>query len=131
MRRMQECNAAWSYKRSLSSHHKQSEVSECCQGVLSVFFVMFYNKYTFCLCAKGDHWWNSIVLTTFTPQNWIENVRMSWKTFVKGFMLYCVKGYGYETISLQRRVAITLWSLAMPTEYCSIAHFWSVNIYRF
>ena len=30
---------------------------------------------------KSDHWWNFIVLRTFTSQDWIENFRMSRQTF--------------------------------------------------
>ena len=30
---------------------------------------------------RSDHWWNFIVLKTFTPQDWVENFRMSRQTF--------------------------------------------------
>ena len=44
-------------------------------------YIGTYNiSVTFCY-HRSDHWWNFVVLQTFTAQDWIENFRMSRETF--------------------------------------------------
>ena len=95
------------------------------------FFARFITSHNLYSYARSDHWWNSIVLTVFTPQDWTENFRMSCQTFD----YLCQRFYPHpskkhtviqQSISVQRQVAITLWCLATPTEYHTIAHLFGV-----
>ena len=76
---------------------------------------------------RSSAWWERIVCSTFTQQDWLENFRVSKQTFLYlCAQLQCTIGK-YNTkfrqaISVQKRVAITLWVLATPCEYRSVAH---------
>jgi len=80
---------------------------------------------------RSDVWWNNVVLRTFTQQDWIDNFRMSKETF----MYICNKlspdlartdTLMRTCLSVERRVAVTIWCLATPTEYCTIAHLFGI-----
>ena len=76
---------------------------------------------------RSRNWWDQIVQNTFTPRHWIENFRVSRDTFLyicrqlKERISKCNTKFR-KAISLQHRIAITLWVLATPSEYRSIAH---------
>ena len=81
---------------------------------------------------RNSHWWERIVMQTFELTDWLENFRMGKETF---FYL-CDKlrpsisrqnTTFRNAISTERRVAITLWCLATPTEYRTIAHLFGVS----
>ncbi|XP_065892383.1 uncharacterized protein [Dysidea avara] len=81
--------------------------------------------------TRSDTWWKNIVLRTFTHQDWLENFRMSKETF----LYICRRLSGVlirqdtvmrRSISVQQRVAITLWCLATPAEYRTISHLFGV-----
>ena len=83
------------------------------------------------LDCRSDVWWNNVVLRTFTKQDWVENFRMSKETF----LYICNKLSPALTrsdtmfrkcVSVQQRVAVTLWCLATPTEYRTIAHLFGI-----
>ena len=70
-------------------------------------------------------------MRTFTPQDWIKNFRMSRETFdYLCHRLYPIlkkeNTVMQQSISVQQQVAITLWCLATPTEYHTIAHLFGV-----
>jgi len=80
---------------------------------------------------RSDVWWNNVVLRTFTQQDWIDNFRMSKETF----MYICNKlspdlartdTLMRTCLSVERRVAVTIWCLATPTEYRTIAHLFGI-----
>ena len=84
--------------------------------------------FTWC---RSDHWWKFIALGTFTSTDWIENFRMSRETFE----YLCQRLHTFlskkntlmrQSLTVQQRVAITLWCLATPTEYRTIAHLFGV-----
>ena len=71
------------------------------------------------------------MLKTFTARDWLDNFRMSKDTF---FYL-CAQlsptlrrgnTVMRKAISVEQRVAITLWCLAIPAEYRTIAHLFGV-----
>ena len=76
---------------------------------------------------RSSTWWEEIVCNTFTEQDWIENFRVSRETFLyicaqlQHKIVKCDTRFR-QAISLQKRVAITLWVLATPCEYRSVAH---------
>ena len=100
--------------------------------------VTIYSKFVFseCYYAEGvlyrsDVWWNAVVMRTFTHQDWLENFRMC----KDAFMYICNKLSptlrGTDTVlrralSVERRVAVTLWCLAIPTEYRTIVHLFGI-----
>ena len=71
------------------------------------------------------------MLGTFQAQDWVENFRMRKETFD----YLCHRLYPlihrndtvmHKAISVQRRLAITLWCLATPAEYRTISHLFGV-----
>ena len=81
--------------------------------------------------GRSTHWWDDIVLHTFSSQVWLENFRMSRTTF----MYLCrqlsptirrADTVMRRSISVEKRVAITLWCLATQVEYRTIAHLFGV-----
>ena len=81
---------------------------------------------------KSDHWWNYIVLETFTAREWMENFRVSQDTF--RYLCQQLRPYIErsntrlrDAVSLEKRVAITLWTLASPVEYRTVSHLFGVG----
>ena len=77
-------------------------------------------------CRSGQ-WWNEIVLKTFNAQDWVENFRMSHDTFIylcqRLSPALCRKDTAMRRpVTVEQRIAITLWCLATPSEYWTIAH---------
>ena len=75
----------------------------------------------------STQWWEDVVLNNFGPHDWMENFRMSRDTFqylcdqLRPLIQKqdtCMR----RSVSTERRVAITLWVLATPAEYRSVAH---------
>ena len=69
---------------------------------------------------------------TFSPHDWIENFRLSRETF--DYLCWQLHPYiEYSNtwlrtaISVQKRVAITLWTLASPVEYRTVSHLFGVG----
>ena len=72
-------------------------------------------------------WWDHIVGATFTPDDWLTNFRMSRNTF-----LYLCNELKAElvrsdtimrkAISVEKRVAVTLWYLASNADFRTIGH---------
>ena len=77
-------------------------------------------------------WWDHIVGTTFTPDDWLTNFRMSRNTF-----LYLCNELKAElmrsdttmrkAISVEKRVAVTLWYLASNADFRTIGHFFGIS----
>ena len=77
--------------------------------------------------TRSSTWWEEIVCDMFTVQDWIENFRVSRETFLYICAQLQHKIVKHNTrfrqaISVQKRVAITLWVLATPCKYRSVAH---------
>ena len=71
------------------------------------------------------------MMRTFTHQDWIENFRMSKETFLYicnklSPALRRTNTVLRRPLSVERRVAVTLWCLATPTEYRTIAHLFGI-----
>ena len=96
-----------------------------------------YSVYLLSLCKKNvvvwlfrgrsESWWSEVVLKTFTERQWIENFRMSHRTFLHLCDQLHPKLFRSDThyrmaIPVKKRVAIALWFLATPGEYRTIAH---------
>ena len=80
---------------------------------------------------RSDHWWCEIVKKTFTERDWIENFRMRKATFEYLCQQLSSSLRKQDTvfrkaISVEKRVAVTLWCLATPCEYRTIAHLFGI-----
>ena len=80
---------------------------------------------------RSGHWWQHVV-PSFTPCEWLENFRMSKSTFE--YLCDQLRPFIQRQhtrlqslLSVQRRVAITLWTLWTPAEYRTIAHLFGVG----
>ena len=83
------------------------------------------------LLTRSSQWWKYVVLRTFSPNDWVENFRVSKETFV----YLCGKLRPYierqdtrlrKAICVEHRVAITLWCLATCGEYRIIGHLFGI-----
>ena len=76
---------------------------------------------------RSSAWWDEVVCKTFTHRDWVENFRVSQETF----FYICTEVHSEierqntrfrKAVSVQKRVAITLWVLATQCEYWSVGH---------
>ena len=68
-------------------------------------------------------------IQTFGPHDWIENLRIrNFSMFVQSATtIHRETRYKIESaITVEHRVAITLWCLATPVEYSTIAHLFGI-----
>ena len=82
--------------------------------------------------ARSSDWWERIVMEEFTESDWMENFRMGRHTF----MYVCNQLRPYikrkstilrEPISVEKRVAVTIWRLATNVEYRTIGHLFGIS----
>lgn len=81
---------------------------------------------------RSSYWWEHIVKTTFTPQDWLENFRMSQCTFmyVCDQLRASIEKRDTEmrkAVPTDVRVALTLWYLATGADYRTISHLFGVS----
>ena len=81
---------------------------------------------------RSTCWWEEIVGGTFTPQDWLDNFRMSHQTFL--YLCNKLRSSIERTdtvmrraVSVERRVALTLWFLATNSDYRTIGHLFGVS----
>ena len=81
---------------------------------------------------RSTCWWEEIVGGTFTPQDWLDNFRMSHQTFL--YLCNELRSSIERTdtvmrraVSVERRVALTLWFLATNSDYRTIGHLFGVS----
>jgi len=93
--------------------------------------LFFQNPRSQWVFHRSSHWWEDVVVSNFTEHDWMENFRMS----QEAFKYLCDKLRPMiekqntrmrRCVSTERRVAITLWVLATPSEYRSVAHLFGV-----
>ena len=81
---------------------------------------------------RSSSWWEEIVNGTFTQFDWIENFRMSHKTF----HYLCNELHSTiekndtamrKVIPVEQRVALTLWLLDTNANYQTIGHLFGVS----
>jgi len=76
---------------------------------------------------RSQYWWNFVVLETFDQHDFMQNFRMNKDTF--NYLcdqlrpsLQHTDTVMRKSISVEMRVAVTLWFLATPAEYRTISH---------
>jgi len=95
-----------------------------CQGV-------FRNPRLIWMLPRSSSWWESVVLRNFTAHDWMQNFRMSRESFLYLCdqlkpMLEKQTTRLRAPVSVERRVAITLWFLATTAEYRTVAHLFGI-----
>ena len=81
---------------------------------------------------RSSDWWENVVLANFGRHDWMENFRMSRETYqyLCDQLRPLIKKQSTRLrrpVSTESRVAITLWVLATPCVYRSVAHLFSVS----
>ena len=81
---------------------------------------------------RSSHWWEHVVKSTFTQNDWIENFRMSQCTFsyLCDELRSSIEKNDTEmrkAIPTDMRVALTLWFLATGADYRTIGHLFGVS----
>ena len=71
-------------------------------------------------------------METFSAQDWLENFRMKKEIFLYlcsqvRTLVFCTNTRFRKAISVELRVGITLWCLATPCEYRTVAHLFGVH----
>lgn len=79
---------------------------------------------------RSEHWWQHVV-SNFTPQDWLENFRVSQVTFTyicNQLRTSITKADTVmrKAITAEKRVAITIWFLATGCDYRTIGHLFGV-----
>ena len=82
--------------------------------------------------TRSSDWWEQIVLESFEEEDWQENFRMSHATFVYVCIeLQCrllrQNMTMRQAITVEKRVAVTLWKLATNSDYRSIGHLFGIS----
>ena len=84
------------------------------------------------MLKRSGHWWEYIVLQTFSSKEWLESFRISKHTFD----YLCVQLTPYlqyqdihlwKAVSVKKHVAITLWVLASSAKYRTVSHLFGVG----
>ena len=81
---------------------------------------------------RNNDWWEQVVQSTFTEQDWLDNFRMSQSTFnyVCDKLRSTIEKQDTimrKAVSTEKRVAIALWFLATGADYRTIGHLFSVS----
>ena len=81
---------------------------------------------------RSSDWWEQVVLSTFTSEDWLSNFRVSRSTF--NYLcekLSCIVARSdtvmRRAIPMEKRVAMTLWFLATGADYRTIGHLFGVS----
>ena len=77
--------------------------------------------------VRSSTWWDDVVLNSFGPRDWRDNFRVSKQTF--NYLCHRLQPLIEKQntnmrrpVSVERRVAISLWILATPSEYRMVSH---------
>ena len=81
---------------------------------------------------RNNDWWEQVVQSTFTEQDWLDNFRMSQSTFnyVCDELRSTIEKQDTimrKAVSTEKRVAIALWFLATGADYRTIGHLFNVS----
>jgi len=96
-------------------------------------YVLWLHYPEFTASPRSSNWWEDIVLNTFSPHDWMQNFRMSRQSF--HYLCDQLRDLlEKETrlrkpLSIEQRVAITLWILATACEYRTYTSLWSSKMY--
>ena len=82
--------------------------------------------------SRSRHWWEHVVNSTFTSQDWLENFRLSQSTFL--YLCNKLKSAIKQddttmrtAVPTDKRIALTLWFLASGADYRTIGLLFGVS----
>ena len=86
----------------------------------------------FILIKRSGDWWEHIVLETFTSREWLENFRLSKDTFdylctQLPPLLQYQDTHLWKALSVKKRIAVTIWTLASSAGYRTVSHLFGVG----
>ena len=99
--------------------------------IVSIISMSFPSPRCMWMKERSNHWWEHVVKTTFMPQDWLNNFRVSRATFE----YLCIKLRPFisksdtvmrKAVTTEKRVALTLWFLATGSEYRTIGHLFGI-----
>ena len=100
--------------------------------LMSVAFCNLSPERMLWMKERSNHWWEHVVNSTFTPQDWLQNFRMSQQTFL--YLCDELRSSIEKSNTVMRRavptemrVALTLWFLATGADYRTIGHLFGVS----
>ena len=81
---------------------------------------------------RSTHWWDHVVNSSFTPQDWLMNFRVSEATFeylCEQLRSSVTKSDTImrKAIPTEKRIGLTLWCLATGADYRTIGHLFGVS----
>ena len=81
---------------------------------------------------RSTHWWDHVVNSSFTPQDWLMNFRVSKATFeclCEQLRSSVTKSDTImrKAIPTEKRIGLTLWFLATGADYRTIGHLFGVS----
>ena len=119
--------------RSLQARRHRSARRKATFIVLTVLLQAAYsflfgrNARSVWMYVRSSTWWDDVVLNRFSPRDWRENFRVSKATF--DYLCHNLQPLIQKAdanmrrpVLVEQRVAVTLWILATPSEYRSVAH---------
>lgn len=82
--------------------------------------------------ARSQHWWENVVLATFTEQDWLSSFRMGRRTFdyvCVSLQNNLLRKHTHlrQAIPVDKRVAVALWYLATGSGYNTISHLFGLS----
>lgn len=139
MRRRSKNLTAIAHNRAVRRRRKKDFCrKQACESLLffmhlvtSLSVLSFPSERSLWIKERSDHWWEHVVKLTFTPQDWLNNFRVSQDTF----KYLCLKLKPFickanttmrDAIATEKRVGITLWFLATGCDYRTIGHLFGV-----
>lgn len=80
---------------------------------------------------RSSHWWEHVV-SNFSPQDWLQNFRMSHATFVYlgdklKLWIERIDTNMRQAIAAEKRLGVALWFLATGADYRTIGHLFGVS----
>ena len=81
---------------------------------------------------RSSHWWDQVVLSTFSSSDWLTNFQMSKATFE--FLCHRLESSVIKqdtvmrkAVPVDKRVALALWILATGADYRTVGHLFGVS----
>ncbi|XP_018312704.1 uncharacterized protein [Mycetomoellerius zeteki] len=103
-------------------------------NMLEMYFNMIHVEKSIWMKPRSNYFWHKVVLCTYTDSDWIENFRMSKKTFndlcfllrpalePKPLLLK-----SREPLSVEKQVAVALYKLANYAEYSVVGNIFGIH----
>jgi len=96
---------------------------------VALSFLCGWHSRSVWMFVRSSVWWDDVVLNRFGPCDWKENFRVSKATATFDYLCHNLQPLIQKAstnmrrpVSVERHVAVTLWILATPSEYHSVAH---------